>query len=207
MRIEEPARVEYLDVSGAIAVSAHPAHSVMLLADSFTDVVERYQTPLVQFLYGMVGNLEQAEDLAQDTLLKAYEAMERRRPGQQFSAGWLYRIARNTALDTLRRKRLIAWLPIDLVETLLPARGDFAGRVAERELVQQVLACLPARYRACLLLRTVAGLSNGEIAESMGISTRNVNTLLFRARERFRLVYAQLAGADTACAAAEEHEA
>jgi RNA polymerase sigma-70 factor, ECF subfamily len=188
--------VEYMDASGAVAVSAPAARSVTLLADSFTEVVERYQTPLVQFLYGMVGNVEQAEDLAQDTLLKAYEAMEHRRPGQQFSAGWLYRIARNTALDALRRKRLIAWLPIDLVEAILPTRGDFAGRVAERELVQEVLACLPARYRACLLLRTVAGLSNGEIAESMGISTRNVNTLLFRARERFRMVYAQAAGAD-----------
>lgn len=200
--------MDYLDASGAIAMPAPPARSVTLLADSFTEVVERYQTPLVQFLYGMVGNLEQAEDLVQDTLLKAYEAMEHRRPGQQFSAGWLYRIARNTALDALRRKRLIAWLPIDLVEVLLPARGDFAGRVAERELVQQVLTCLPARYRACLLLRTVAGLSNGEIAESMGITTRNVNTLLFRARERFRLVYAQLAGAaDPAIVPVGEQEA
>jgi RNA polymerase sigma-70 factor (ECF subfamily) len=76
----------------------------------------------------------------------------------------------------------------------MPAHGDFAGVLAEQELVQQVLARLPARYRECLLLRTAVGMSNGEIAGTLGISVRNVNTSLFRARERFRQVYAQLAG-------------
>ncbi len=163
------------------------------LSSSFSSVVDRYQVPLISFLYGMVGDREHAEDLAQDTLIKAYEAMERRRAGQEFSSGWLFRIARNTALDALRRKRLIAWLPFGVEhEPVLPARGDFAGQLAEQELVRQVLATLPARYRECLLLRSVVGLSNGEIAAALGISARTVNTLLFRARERFRAVYRQL---------------
>ncbi|HWE60327.1 MAG TPA: sigma-70 family RNA polymerase sigma factor [Chloroflexota bacterium] len=175
--------------------------TVETLGESFTSVVERYQGPLIQFLYGMVGNREQAEDLAQDTLIKAYEAMERRRSGQEFSAGWLFRIARNTAIDALRRKRLISWLPFgeeheSAVSAALPRSGpageDFAGTLADRELIQQVLRRLPDRYRACLLLRTVVGMSNGEIAETLGMSVRNVNTTLFRARERFRQVFTQL---------------
>ncbi|MGH2347603.1 MAG: RNA polymerase sigma factor, partial [Chloroflexota bacterium] len=129
----------------------------------------------------------------QDTLIKAYEAMERRRDDQQFTAGWLFRIARNTAIDAMRRKRLISWLPFGVEhEHLLPTRGDFAGQLAEKELIQQVLARMPPRYRECLLLRSVAGMSNVDIAHALGLSARNVNTLLFRARERFREIYTRM---------------
>ena len=187
--------LDYVELAGPLAWTAPAAAVSETLPGSFEAVVERYQAPLISFLYGMVGSREQAEDLAQDTLIKAYTALERRRPGQEFSAGWLFRIARNTALDQLRRKRRIHWLPFGIEhEAALPVRGDFAGRLAERELVQQVLARLPERYRTCLLLRTVAGRSNGEIAEALGISARNVNVILFRARERFRREYALLEG-------------
>ena len=191
----ESVSLEYVELAGPLAWTAPPAAVSEALSGSFEAVVERYQAPLISFLYGMVGVREQAEDLAQDTLIKAYTALEKRRPGQEFSAGWLFRIARNTALDALRRKRRIHWLPFGIEhEAALPVRGDFAGRLAERELVQQVLARLPERYRTCLLLRTVAGRSNGEVAEALGISARNVNMILFRARERFRREYALLEG-------------
>ncbi len=77
-----------------------------------------------------------------------------------------------------------------------PVRHDFAGQLADRELIQSVLRLLPARYREVLLLRTVAGLSNKEIATALGMSAGSVNTLLFRARERFRQVYDQVTAAD-----------
>ncbi|HEY8287191.1 MAG TPA: sigma-70 family RNA polymerase sigma factor [Chloroflexota bacterium] len=166
---------------------------VEILGGSFTGVVDRYHAPLISFLFGMVGSREQAEDLAQDTLIKAYEAMERRRIGQQFTAGWLFRIARNTAIDAMRHKRLISWLPFGVEhEHILPTRGDFAGQLAERELVREALAQMPPRYRECLLLRTVADMSNVDIAQALGITARNANTLLFRARERFREIYSRL---------------
>jgi RNA polymerase sigma factor (sigma-70 family) len=197
----ELAQAECLDyriagVSGSSGVlpALHAASpSVETLSDHFTVVVERFQTPLISFLYGMVGDREHAEDLAQDALIKAYEAMQRRRAGQVFTSGWLFRIARNVAIDALRRKRLISWLPFGAEhEASLPVRGDFAGQMAERELVHQVLAQMPPRYRECLMLRSVVGLSNGEIAIAMGISIRNVNTTLFRARERFKVIFQQM---------------
>jgi RNA polymerase sigma-70 factor, ECF subfamily len=177
--------------AGWAVPSAEPTQEVLGL--SFTGIVDRWQGPLISFLYGMVGSREQAEDLAQDTLIKAYEAMERRREGQQFSVGWLFRIARNTAIDAMRRKRLISWLPFGVEhEQIMPTRGDFAGQLAEREMCRQVLAQMPPRYRECLLLRTVAGMSNVDIAHALGLSARNVNTILFRARERFREIYAAI---------------
>ncbi|MDB5058033.1 MAG: polymerase sigma factor [Chloroflexi bacterium] len=181
--------------SGVLPALHTTTPSVETLSDHFTVVVERYQTPLISFLYGMVGDREHAEDLAQETLIKAYEAMQRRRANQVFTSGWLFRIARNAAIDALRRRRLISWLPFGPEhESSLPVRGDFAGQLAERELVHQVLAQLPARYRECLMLRSVVGMSNGEIAVAMGISIRNVNTTLFRARERFKVILQQMEG-------------
>jgi RNA polymerase sigma-70 factor (ECF subfamily) len=143
----------------------------------------------------MVGDREQAEDLAQEALIKAYEAMQSRYAGQTFTSGWLFRIARNAAIDAMRRRRRISWLPFGAEhEGITPVRGDFAGQMADRELVQQVLSRMPARYRECLMLRSVVGMSNGEIAIAMGISVRNVNTTLFRARERFKLIFQQVEG-------------
>ena len=192
---EDMVSLEYVDLAGSLARPAPTGTVTEALTGSFEAVVERYQAPLISFLYGMVGSREQAEDLAQDTLIKAYKALEQRWPGQEFSAGWLFRVARNTALDALRRKRLIQWLPFGIEhESSLPVRGDFAGRLAEKELVQQVMERLPHRYRSCLLLRTVVGMSNAEVGEALGISARNVNVTMFRARERFRREYALLEG-------------
>jgi len=188
---ERSSRVGLLEV--ATGVRTATTITAESLDDSFAGVVTRYQAPLISFLYGMVGDREQAEDLAQDTLIKVYEAMSRRRPDQQFSPGWLFRIARNTAVDAMRRKRLIAWLPFGPEhEPAMSGRSDFAGQLADHELIHQVLAQLPSRYRQCLLLRSITGLSNTEIAEALGISVRNANTTLFRARERFRTIFTQL---------------
>src|SRR5579859_1038575 len=81
----------------------------------FEWLFQRYQTPIINFVYRLVGNREQACDLSQDVFVKAYKALA---GGTKIHSGalsaWLYRIAANTATDALRRKRLIAWLPLSL---------------------------------------------------------------------------------------------
>jgi RNA polymerase sigma-70 factor (ECF subfamily) len=81
----------------------------------FEALFQRFQTPIINFVYRLVGNREQAYDLSQDVFVKAYKALA---GGTKIHAGalsaWLYRIAANTATDALRRKRLIAWLPLSL---------------------------------------------------------------------------------------------
>ncbi|HEX9036752.1 MAG TPA: RNA polymerase sigma factor [Ktedonobacterales bacterium] len=99
-------------IDGAGAESG--AGSVVGIGD-FEDIFIRFQTPITNFVYRLVGNREQAFDLAQDVFVKAYRALA---GGATIQAGalssWLYRIASNTATDALRRRRLISWLPLSL---------------------------------------------------------------------------------------------
>ena len=83
--------------------------------DDFEDIFSRFQTPLTNFVYRLVGNREQAYDLTQDVFVKAYRALSAGTTIQAAAlSSWLYRIASNTATDALRRRRLISWLPLSL---------------------------------------------------------------------------------------------
>lgn len=87
---------------------------VVTIAD-FEDIFARFQTPLINFVFRLVGNREQACDLTQDVFVKAYRALASGTTIQAAAlSSWLYRIASNTATDALRRRRLISWLPLSL---------------------------------------------------------------------------------------------
>src|SRR3989440_4064628 len=95
----------------------------------FETIFLRFQGPITNFIYHMVGNREQACDLAQDVFVKAYKALLGGtvvQPGAL--SAWLYRIAANTTTDTLRRRRLIAWLPLSLFNE---DRGIGAGVLSD----------------------------------------------------------------------------
>jgi len=77
---------------------------------SFDQIYDEYKTPIYNYVYHLVGDREQADDLTQDTFLKAFRALPKMDGNLKLSA-WLYRIATNTAYDALRRRKLIAWLP------------------------------------------------------------------------------------------------
>jgi DNA-directed RNA polymerase specialized sigma24 family protein len=79
------------------------------LRPSFDDIFARYQGPIYGYILSMVGNAEQAQDLTQDTFVKAFKAMPQAR--DLVLPAWLYRIATNTALDALRHRRRLTWLP------------------------------------------------------------------------------------------------
>jgi RNA polymerase sigma-70 factor (ECF subfamily) len=95
----------------------------------FETIFLRFQGPITNFIYHMIGNREQACDLAQDVFVKAYKALLGGtvvQPGAL--SAWLYRIASNTTTDTLRRRRLISWLPMSLFNE---DRGIGAGVLSD----------------------------------------------------------------------------
>lgn len=97
--------------------------------EDFEAIFLRFQVPITNFIYHLIGNREQAYDLAQDVFVKAYRALLGGtvvQPGAL--SAWLYRIAANTTTDTLRRRRLISWLPLSLFNE---DRGIGAGVISD----------------------------------------------------------------------------
>jgi RNA polymerase sigma-70 factor (ECF subfamily) len=187
----------------ALAAGADPA--------TFVDLFAYVQLPLLNYLYGMTRDRELAADLVQDTFLRAWAAAPAL-AGITQPRAWLYRIGTHLALNAIRHRRHFEWLPLShsgpvrpadhvdasqawlaLPPVELPAdTGDLAASVAEREAIWTVLAQLPPPWRAVLLLQTTAGFEVSEIATLLQISEGNVRTRLFRAKERFRMLYLQL---------------
>src|SRR6476661_857697 len=126
-------------------------------AVAFERLFERYHAPILNYLHRMVGDRALAEDLTQDAFVKAYRALPNTRPDLAFKA-WIYRIATNTAISHLRRRKLVRWVPFMRGQD--HASGETVERtVGRRHDVEQALALLPKHYAAALLLRHYQGLS------------------------------------------------
>ncbi len=166
---------------------------------SLEDLYRRYRGPVQQYLYRLTGSPDQAEELAQETFIRACAGILTFR-GDCSVATWLFRIARNTYLNSRRRPTATR---LDTDELLaIPDRagyGDPAGRYAaseQRNLIAIALGELPEKQRTILLLRDAEGLAYSEIADVLGISLAAVKVNLFRARNAFRLTYAGLTQAE-----------
>jgi RNA polymerase sigma-70 factor (ECF subfamily) len=173
----------------AIAVDGVPSDAGISREARFEQLFAEYYGDIVAYLCRLVGDQKQAEDLAQDAFLKAYRALDRL-PVEANTRAWLYRIATNTALDWLRRRRLISWFPLFDRDTHPAVRTVFAEASLESVAVQQALGRLSSRYRVPPVLYACQGLSTQEIAEILQISRGAVKTRLFRAQEKFRRLYA-----------------
>ena len=160
--------------------------------EAFRELVERFHRPVYALLVRIVRQPELAEDLAQETFLKAWKALARFDPERRFSS-WIFKIAHNSALDELRRGGLETVsldapftaddeppeLPADLAaeNPLLRTLARESGQVLER-----AVARLRPAYRAILLLRFAQEMSYDEIAEVLGLPLGTVKIHLFRAR-------------------------
>lgn len=165
-------------------------------ANAFEEIFRLYYARIYNYVYRMVGNVKDAEDLTQESFFKAYRALRRSDQPANLSA-WLYRIASNTCMDVLRRRRLIRWQPLgDLLAVLHVADARSPEKQvlrSERQAeIERVLAQLPPRYRMYLILREREGFSYQEIAAITGDSLDTVKVTLYRARERARQIGSKL---------------
>jgi RNA polymerase sigma-70 factor, ECF subfamily len=147
----------------------------------------QYQRPIVNYVYRMLGDDEQAQEVAQDVFVRACAALDRL-PGDANHRAWLYRIATNAACDVLRRRRLLSWVALRETDGDTHACDPLEG-MEDQQVIQAVLLRIPASYRAVLILFSVQGYSVREISEMLSISEGAVKTRLSRARERFRKAY------------------
>jgi RNA polymerase sigma-70 factor, ECF subfamily len=127
-----------------------------------------------------------AEDVTELAFERAYRrrrTFDRRRGEER---AWLFGIARNAALDELRRRRRLATLISEPDDRVDPGADDGAEVALRRTSVRVALAKLPARERELVALKFHAGLTNAEIARVLGVSESNTGTLLYRTMEKLR---------------------
>jgi len=153
-------------------------------------LVKRYKLKIINFVYRMVGDLDQAEDIAQEVFIRVYNHRERYRPIAKFST-WLYTIASNLAKSELRRRSIFN--PISLTrlkaKRLSSIKSSPDKALLEKELgqkIQEGIEKLKPYYRAPLILRDVEGLSYEEISEIVGCPLGTVKSRINRARLKLR---------------------
>ncbi|HEX8728381.1 MAG TPA: sigma-70 family RNA polymerase sigma factor [Ktedonobacterales bacterium] len=178
--------------------------------EAFATIVEKYKDPVFNVAYRMLGNPTEAEDVAQETFVRAYTQLRTYQEGRRFST-WLLSIASHLSIDQLRRRRFLA-LPLENAPFLewiadLGAGPEQAALQLEAsDEMQKVLSALPPKYRTVLVLRYWYDLSYEEIAEMLGLTSALVKARLHRARELVaRTLKAQ--GLDMTLASEETHEA
>ena len=173
---------------------------------AYRELVRRYERPIFSLIYRMVRDRELAEDLAQETFVKALNALDSYRPEFKFSS-WIFKISNNAAIDHLRRRELDtlslegsphAATPDAVEATALQIgdRGETPLDVVEaKELggeIEQAIARLRPEYRQCILLRHVEGRAYEEIAEILDLPLGTVKTYIHRARNELRTYLAHL---------------
>jgi RNA polymerase sigma-70 factor, ECF subfamily len=192
-------------VAATSVVPVAPATDAVLIARAqagdhaaFETIFNQYQTAIYNYIYRLMGSAEDAYDMTQDTFLKAYLALPRTSEDLKVGA-WLYRIATNVCLDELRHRKLIKWQPWEaFISVFHPTQvakdspeRDCVNKENSEE-VQFILEKLNPKYRMVLILREYQDLSYDEIAEVLNTTRAAIKSLLFRAREEFRQVYAKV---------------
>lgn len=144
-------------------------------------------------IYRIVGNVADAQDLTQDTFIKALERKDQLKDSDK-AVQWLSRVASNTAIDFLRRKARVNFTEID---SLLEPLPDPSERRIDMELLRGeqsayldlCLESLSVRERTALVLRDVEDLPANEVAEILGCSPATVRSHIANARTKFRAIY------------------
>jgi RNA polymerase sigma-70 factor (ECF subfamily) len=154
--------------------------------DAFTRLLDRHLAPLQRFLSRLTGNVADADEVSQEAMLRVWNHAQRWQPGRVKFSTWLYRIARNLAIDRLRRHRhgdadALANLVDDAPDAF--AQLDAARRAA---MTRSAIAALPERQRSALLLCHFDGFSNQQAAAVLEISVDALESLLARARRTLR---------------------
>jgi len=171
---------------------------------SFDSLLLKYRSPLVNFLYRMVRDRATAEDLAQDVFLRVYRARKQYIPSAKFTT-WLFRIATNAALNSVRdnrHQRMAVSLDVpareepEALPRELPAREmRIDEHLLERdrvEFIQRAIAALPEKQRAAVLLHKYEEMDYAEIAQILDCTEAALKSLLFRAYENLRVQLAPL---------------
>jgi RNA polymerase sigma-70 factor (ECF subfamily) len=171
-------------------------------SDGFRALVERHSRSVFRLAYRMTGNEQDAEDVVQETFLRAFRQLDRFEARCAF-ASWVYRIGANCALDLMRARKRAHEQPgaadpeADAMAALPshspgPDRMAFSGQMRRR--IELALNLLTEQERAAFVLRHHEGLSSEELGEALGIGPGAAKHTVFRAVQKLRRALEPLVG-------------
>src|SRR5947209_12743689 len=164
---------------------------------AFETLVQRYSTPLFNFICRFLGDYDQACDISQQVFLQLYISLPTLRTGDPLKA-WLFQVARNRCLDELRRKRTIHFSELESTTdedelsplAAMPDTSPLPEEVAERrdlqDCLQRAIQALPPKFRSVVLLRYAAQLSFSEIGQALNMPEATAKTYFQRAKPLLR---------------------
>jgi RNA polymerase sigma-70 factor (ECF subfamily) len=150
--------------------------------ECFTILVERYQRVVLNVCYRMLGDTDDAQDIAQDVFVKVFQAIDQFDSNRRFFS-WLYRITVNTCLQSKRRPTTVA-LDREGIVDHLPQPDELAELIEQDQELLKALQGLSERERTVIGLRYGAQLSYAEIAATLQVPAGTAKTWLFRAKQR-----------------------
>lgn len=155
---------------------------------AWEDLVDAHSGALFRTAWKLLAERDAAEDAVQETFLRLWKVAPGWRPDAPVAA-WLHRVATNVSLDMLRRRRPAAELTDGVVG---PGAGpdEVAAQAMDIAVLRELMAGLPERQRAALVLCRIEGLSQQEAAKALGCSEESVESLLRRGRKSLRAGFA-----------------
>jgi RNA polymerase sigma-70 factor (ECF subfamily) len=163
--------------------------------NAFSVLVNRYKDLVYTLTLRMLKNKEEAEEVAQDTFIKAYKSLKRFKGDSKFST-WIYKIAYNTSLDRIKKNRkyinnvAINEFTEHQVKTIDNALDKLEDNERE-EAIQECIALLPSEDSFLLTLYYFEELSLEEISQTVGLTPNNVKVKLFRSRKKLATILKQ----------------
>ena len=157
--------------------------------EAFGELVRRYEGRLVRVILRFINDLDVAEDLAQETFLRAYERLDQFDPSRRFSP-WLFRIGVNITLDYHRKRKRRVWASLftdrSREKWIEPEVSDPRPEIDLQQEVRMVIGQLPEKYQAVLVLRDLENFSTSEIAAILSRKEATIRWRLAEARNRFQ---------------------
>ena len=171
--------------------------------DAFAALVRRYEGPVIHFCARMIGSVEDAKDVAQDSFIRVYRYLDRLRPEAKFSTV-LFGIARNVTLNFLRdsgrrgRGATVSLTREDDTDQHIvdgASRPDESARLGEIErTIEKALGMISPEHREVIVLREIQGMDYEAIGETINCPPGTVKSRIARAREQLRLRVIELGG-------------
>lgn len=169
---------------------------------AFRLLLNQYRDKIFRVCYGLLNNVEDAEEIAQDVFVEVYRSVHKFK-GESTLSTWLYRIAVNKSLNLIKKNKNKSWLilmdtlfPQGKTETLRSERANpgpqliLERRESEKK-VEEILNRLPENQRIAFVLHKYEDLPHKEIAEIMKVSLPSVESLIFRAKDTLRKKYSE----------------